>query len=54
MSYDKYICKSCNYRTESFAKIKRHCLGRKCCIPLLNEYYKFSKDQCIILSLVSS
>lgn len=53
MSYNKYICKSCEYKTDSFAKIKRHCLGKKSCIPLLNEYYKFSKDQCIILSFVA-
>jgi len=53
MSYNKYICKSCDYKTNVFANIKKHCFSKKSCIPLLNEYYKFSKDQCIILSLVA-
>ena len=53
MTYDRYICKNCNYKTNVFANMKKHCFSQKCCIPLLNEYYKFSKDQCIILSLIS-
>ena len=28
MSYDKYICKSCNYRTNVFANMKKHCFAK--------------------------
>jgi len=51
-SKNKYICKSCEYKTDSFAKIKRHLFNGKRCIPLLNDYYKYSNEQCIILSLI--
>jgi hypothetical protein len=47
-----YQCKSCNYKTNSFSDIKKHCFSKKQCKPVINDYVKFSADQNIIYSLL--
>jgi hypothetical protein len=47
-----YKCKSCNYKTNSFSDIKKHCFSKKQCKPVINDYVKLSTDQNIIYSLL--
>ncbi len=47
-----YQCKNCNYKTDAFACIKKHCFAKIRCKPVINNYVKLSRDQSIIYSLL--
>lgn len=47
-----YQCKNCNYKTDAFACIKKHCFAKIRCKPVINDFVKLSRDQSIIYSLL--
>lgn len=47
-----YQCKNCNYKTDAFADMKKHCFLKKRCKSVINDFVKMSRDQSIIYSLL--